>query len=145
MNEKKFSWKRDLQNIKRQSAKVEKLMFNLLIFLAKISYLEEAEIPTFFSWTVNFVSHYPKFFSRSSFFNCVHFSWSIQNFMGSLLQNFNNLISTFENQLFDPYTAQRSFKVCIVCSCVCIVANFLKIYTLDFSALFPEEFLIRKS
>ena len=56
--------------------------------------------------------------------------------MGSLLENFDNFISTFENQLFYPCIAQRSSKVCIVCSFVCMLTAFLKIYTLDFCTFF---------
>ena len=38
--------------------------------------------------------------------------------MGSLLQSFEDLISTFINQFFGPCIAQRSHKVCAFCTSV---------------------------
>ena len=58
--------------------------------------------------------------------------------MGSFLQNFENSISTFGNQLFGQIKGQRSSKVCIVCLYVCLLTNFCKIYTLDFSKAFSK-------
>ena len=53
--------------------------------------------------------------------------------MRPVLKKFDNYVSVFINQLFHPCTAQRPSKVCIVCSYVCMLTAFLKIYTLDFS------------
>ena len=53
--------------------------------------------------------------------------------MGSLLQNLDTFISTFKNELFDSDMGETSSKKCIVCSWVCLLTGFLKVFQQKFS------------